>query len=208
MKSYSQDELDFLVLFATDKKTFKKKVDNEVVFGLVDKAFNDTTSSFLREAVTVHLAGYEILTEKHGYDGKNEQESCEAKPENAFSKLDGKKNKKLSGHGTFNDYTIKKHEENMKENVRMVISGWVNGNLLFILRFPFTYKHFSDIMLKRLNGKIKSGKRTSIGFTYNAYKNCPDIEILHYRKNISDYKDWFTGPMYKFLKEKIDECSS
>jgi len=208
MCSYSKDELKKLCFFATDKELFKRECKDNLMFSLMDKVFNDTTSSIFREVVTVHLSGYKHLTTKHGYDGKNEQESCEAKPENAFIKPNGDKNKKLSGHGTFNDYTLKKHKENMKENPRMVISGWVNGNLLFILGFPFTYKDFSDIILKRLNDKIQKGKRTSIGFTYNSYKKCQDIEILYYRKNISDYKDWFTVPMYEFLKEKIDECSS
>lgn len=81
--------------------------------------FNDKNSSKLRELVAVYLAGYKPSQEKLGYNGYrqladiNEVEYCEVKPQNTQRKED-----KLNGGGSFNDYTPERFEKDIEKTLQ------------------------------------------------------------------------------------------
>ena len=64
---------------------------------------------------------------------------CEAKPKNIQTEgYDQKKSKpKLNGEGGFNDYTIERLKKDIKENPNLLSSGFIDGELQYILEFPF-----------------------------------------------------------------------
>jgi len=103
---------------------------------LITMYINDKNSSTLREFLTVTIAGYEHTEGKIGYNGYKQMVyekpiMCEAKPKNVRS--DGKR--KLNGGGNFTDYTHERLKRDLKTNLRMLVSGFVNGKLIYILNF-------------------------------------------------------------------------
>lgn len=114
---------------------------------LLTAYINDKNSSSLREFVTVSIAGYRHNSNKLGYNGYRhnstigaEPLNCEAKPKNIQTDgYDLKKTKtKLNGQGSFNDYTIKRLEKDAKSKLNLLCSGFIDGELIYILEFPFT----------------------------------------------------------------------
>lgn len=109
-----------------------------VLIDLITMYINDKNSSTLREFITVTVAGYRHTEGKIGYNGYKQNVygkplMCEAKPKNVRS--DGKR--KLNGGGNFTDYTHERLERDIKENLHMLVSGFVDGKLIYILEFPF-----------------------------------------------------------------------
>ena len=105
---------------------------------LLTAYINDKNSSSLREFVTVSIAGYEHNANKLGYNGYKHNSAiggkplnCEAKPKNIQTEgYDDKKNKaKLNGEGGFNDYTHKRLEKDCNENLNLLCSGFIDGEL-------------------------------------------------------------------------------
>ena len=108
---------------------------------------NDKNSSSLKEFITVSVAGYHHNPEKLGYNGfKHSDEiggkpiNCEAKPKNIQTEgYDNKKTKqKLNAEGSFNDYTEKRLEKDEKANLNVLSSGFIDGELQYIIEFPFS----------------------------------------------------------------------
>ena len=113
---------------------------------LLTTYINDKNSSSLREFVTVSIAGYEHNPNKLGYNGYKHNSAiggksinCEAKPKNIQTDgYDSKKTKsKLNGDGGFNDYTHKSLSKDLNENLNLLCSGFIDGELQYILEFPF-----------------------------------------------------------------------
>jgi len=194
----------------------RKKLDlvNEIVFdttGFLEKYKNnpliyivDTASSWIREYSTVDLAGYDILFDKHGYDGVKGNEYCEAKPSNSYKDKYGKVKIKLNGGGNFNDYTFERFEKDKNENLYMVISGFVEGTLSFILKFKFNSKNFINHISNRLNylnENAKQSTRWTVKFSYLHYMN--DDVILKYinKKLIQSKEEYFNGNFLNYLKK-------
>jgi len=119
---------------------------------------NDKNSSTIREYITVVMSGYTHSEGKIGFNGFKQNSiiggksiACEAKPKNFNTEdlisynngLRKTKPAKLNGGGNFSDYTFARLEKDKKENPHMLISGFVDGKLLFILEFPFNTKIIS-----------------------------------------------------------------
>ena len=128
----------------------KKSKDNlmSMLSDLITLYINDKNSSTLREFITVTVSGYTHSARKIGYDGYTQTSIdkplyCEAKPKNFDSaQIENYKKglrksspEKLCGSGNFTDYTWKRFDEDTRANLHMLVAGFVDGRLIYILEF-------------------------------------------------------------------------
>jgi len=134
-----------------------KSKDNliSILTDLLTAYINDKNSSSLREFVTVSIAGYQHNPNKLGYNGfKQNSEiggkpiSCEAKPKNIQTEGYERRRSKprLNGEGGFNDYTIERLKKDAIENPNILCSEFIDGELQYILEFPFS--HYCPLKIK------------------------------------------------------------
>lgn len=189
-----------------------KSKDNliSILTDLLTAYINDKNSSSLREFVTVSIAGYQHNPSKLGYNGFKQNSaiggkpiSCEAKPKNIQTEgYDQKKSKpKLNGEGGFNDYTIERLKKDAKENPNLLSSGFIDGELQYILEFPFSvvYKRLK----KQLPEKRIVGTYTRMAtFNFSHYGDYPKIKIIYLNKQaIEKNQKYFNKIFYHFLIE-------
>ena len=173
------------------------------------------------EMHTVITSGYAHDNRRFGFDGFKDSHPCEAKSSSRTIKkdvlskyLNGKiQNKKdlikgaFDGSGIFSKFTHKAFNKHVDSNVIMLISGYVNGVLLYIIEFPFNYTSFANMvhnsLIKSLPSGDQGGLSKTISFSYISYKDCPDIKVKfltrEYNKKI--LKAVCTEPFYAFLHQ-------
>ena len=195
------------------------KSKNNIISILIDLLtvyFNDKNSSTLREYILVTLSDFIPNQEKIGYNGykqkglKGKHQFCEAKPKNINT--NDKIIKKLNGGGNFTDYTFARFDRDKKTNPLMLIGGFIDGKLIFIVKFPFKSKNFTDklqfLLLKRFpKGKdIPTEFLRSATFSLNDYKYIKNIDIKIYvsKDNLGKYKNYITKPLYSFLEKSYE----
>lgn len=173
--------------------------------------FNDKNSSKLRELVAVYLAGYEPLQEKLGYNGyrqsvdTNSVEYCEVKPKNTQRRED-----KLNGGGSFNDYTPERFSIDITINPTVLTCGFVDGKLLYIIAFPFEcIRSRMETLLKRKFGEDMKRKRNeylrSASFSFKDYKGCPSLNVVYVCRNIQRYREYIIRDLYNYLENYISQ---
>ncbi len=172
--------------------------------------FNDTNSSTLREWITLILSGYEPTWKKLGYNGfriteSGAREHCEVKPVNVVRAPDGKVGKrKLDGRGNFTDFTWARLKEHKKENPMMLVSGFVDGKIIYILRFPFNTKPFLARLEEQLTrmfpkGDVSGSYLRSASFSSSHFIN--DAECIYLTDDIDSHEDIITKNLLSKLKE-------
>jgi hypothetical protein len=184
---------------------------------LLTMYINDKNSSTIREFITVTLAGYKHQRSKIGYNGFKQDAfvpgktiKCEAKTKNIHT---GTKSSKLNGGGNFTDYTPARLKRDKKENLNILVSGFIDGKLIYIMEFPFNCPSFMKCLekqIKKWQEKLKGSKTTkgqflrSASFTYKDYIKCPKLKVVFLlpKKELSEYKDYIVKDFYKFLIEK------
>jgi len=199
-----------------------------ILVDLLTMYINDKNSSTIREFITVTLAGYEHREGKIGYNGFKQDAfipgktiKCEAKPKNInteeFRKYEQGKRKtkpaKLNGGGNFSDYTPGRLKKDLKEEgLNMLVSGFIDGKLIYILEFPFKCKDFINHLktqLEHWQNKLK-GSTTTVGqflrsasFDYRHYINCPDLKAIYIlpKKELKKYKNFINTKFYKWLEQ-------
>lgn len=180
---------------------------------------NDRNSSTIREFLTVSLSGYAHHDAKIGYNGFRQSTSiggttiaCEAKPQNINTE-DNKNRKnprKLNGGGNFTDYTNKRLTKDLKANLNLLVSGFVDGKLIYILEFPFSCKDFVDNLKEQLKKHFPNGDKTNqylrgARFTFENYKNCKKLKSIYLdKKALEENKNIFTEKFFNFLKNEIN----
>ncbi|OHB17560.1 MAG: hypothetical protein A2749_00600 [Parcubacteria group bacterium RIFCSPHIGHO2_01_FULL_45_26] len=192
---------------------------------LLTTYINDHNSSTLREYLTVTIAGYEHSEGKIGFNGFKQTSivggksiACEAKPKNFNTEdlldyKEGNRKRKpapLNGNGNFTDYTLSRFKRDKKENPHMLVSGFTDGRLVYILEFPFKHKSFIDKLNKQLNKYFPSGKHTkgsflrSANFDYKDYIFSRDLKIIFLlsKKELLKCKDYINRKFFTFLYEK------
>jgi len=195
---------------------------------LLTMYINDKNSSTIREFITVVFAGYEHKEGKIGYNGFRQEISqpgktikCEAKPKNfSTDELEKFKNgirknppSKLNGGGNFTDYTSARLKKDKMENLNMLVSGFIDGKLIYILEFPFNHKPFIDHLkeqLKKFESKLKKGEKTkgqflrSASFDYKHFVSCPDLRVVYLlpKPELERYQPYLVKSFYEFLREK------
>ncbi|OYT34541.1 MAG: hypothetical protein B6U87_01835 [Candidatus Aenigmarchaeota archaeon ex4484_52] len=128
-------------------------------------------------------------------------------------KKDYKKIRKLNGGGNFTDYTFERLERDKKENPNMLISGFVDGKLIYILEFPFDYPEFNKHLEQQLNNHFKDGKDKtgqflrSANFHYKYFINCKKLKIdfLLNKEHLKNCKQYIVENFYKFLEENAND---
>lgn len=186
--------------------------------GLITIYINDKNSSLLREYITVSLAGYIPTNTKIGYNGFKQSTqiggkviACEAKPQNLNTGDNSKRKnpRRLNGGGNFTDYTHKRLAKDKKENLNMLISGFVDGELVYVLEFPFNYPFFTKRLKNQLKKRFPNGDKPgeflrSANFTFEHYRNYKELKIIYLEKDkLEKNKKQLTQKYYDFLLKKI-----
>lgn len=217
----NQDLAQIVTFYATKPHTdfnallLSKSKNNliSVFSDLLTNYINDKNSSSLREFITVSIAGYKHNPNKLGYNGFKHDSSisatpiaCEAKPKNIQSyDYDLKKTKpKFNAGGGFNDYTPERFKKDQKSNLNLLLSGFLDGELIYILEIPFSA--VSKRLKKQLPKKRKKGEyKRMANFDYSHFKNIKGIKILYLNKNsLVKVEKYFNKNFFKFLNNKKD----
>jgi len=211
MSQQLEDILTVLFTEPEDLSSLLHSIDREVLIdcftAILTWYANDVNSSTLRELITMLKAGYEPQPSgtKLGYNGKTHHgEPCEIKPVNIRS---GSGNK-LNGGGNFSDFTYERLDKYQGDNVMMLVSGFVDARLIYILEFPFTYPEFVQRLQEQLARHFERGKRLSgqflrsAQFSFKHYKDCPQLKVIYKEPHINDLKAFLTGELFNYLKEE------
>ncbi|MEW6027755.1 MAG: hypothetical protein AB1599_10755 [Planctomycetota bacterium] len=176
---------------------------------------NDRNSSTIREYITVSLAGYTHIEKKIGYNGFKQSTHitgkplyCEAKPQNINTENNKaiKHPRKLNGGGNFTDYTHKRLKKDKSGNPNMLVSGFVDGELIYILEFPFKHKTFVANLNKQLQRHFPKGDESgrflrSANFDFSDYVDCPALKVVYLSKEKLDKtKSNFNRQFHDFLE--------
>ena len=198
-----EDVHDFLANLSRDTLS-------AVLVDLLTLYLNDRNSSTLREWLTLVIAGYKPAGNKLGYNGYRMSgpggvsEYCEVKPLNVYRRPDGKWSRKLHGGGNFSDYTPERLQKDLEQGGLYVLtSGFAEGKLLYVVRFPFAclQERLEQLLRQRFPENVRTSGQylRSASFTYQHYRNCEIIEVVFRAKNLEPYRDAFTGYFYAFL---------
>lgn len=192
-----------------------KSKDNliSIFTDLLTNYINDKNSSSLREFVTVSIAGYKHNPNKLGYNGFKHDSvisgvsiACEAKPKNIQSfEYDLKKTKqKFNGEGGFNDYTPERFKKDRKTNLNLLSSGFLDGELIYILEFPFLA--ISKKLNKQLPKKRKIGEyKRMANFNFSDYINNKFLKVIYLNADsLHKYEKYFNKKFFVFLNDKKD----
>ncbi len=202
-----------------------------ILVDLLTMYINDKNSSTIREFVTVTLAGYKHKEGKIGYNGfkhdafaPGKTVKCEAKPKNFDTeelkkfKRGNRKTKpsKLNGGGNFTDYTFERLERDKREkDLNMLVSGFVDGKLVYIIEFPFCCPEFVRHLEEQLHRRFKEGKDISgqflrgANFDYKHFIGCPDLRMVYIlnAEKLGEYKSYVVKNFYGFLERKAGEVN-
>lgn len=192
-----------------------KSKDNliSVFTDLLTSYMNDKNSSSLREFITVSLSGYKHNPNKLGYNGFKHDSNiggipvaCEAKPKNIqTAEYDLRKTKpKFNGEGGFNDYTPERLSKDRKTRLNLLSSGFLDGELIYIIEFPFS--SIVQTLKNQLPKKRKIGEyKRMANFKFTDYKNCKSKKIIYLnRDSLLRSEKYFNKVFFKFLKEHKD----
>ena len=183
---------------------------------LITMYINDKNSSTLREFITVTLADYEHREGKIGYNGFRQDTllsgktlKCEAKPKNFDTNSKSKSPQKLNGAGNFSDYTFARFERDRSDiGLNMLVSGFVDGKLIYILEFPFDFPEFTERLEKLLYKRFPKGQDIpgeflrSADFHYKHFINCPELKVVYLLKKdkLEEYRTCISRDFYAFLE--------
>lgn len=186
-------------------------IDKEVLIhcfiDILSRYANDVNSSTLRELITMLKAGYEPQPSgtKLGYNGVTSRGNpCEVKPVNIRSDSSNK----LNGGGNFSDFTYERLDRYEQDDVMMVVSGFVDARLIYILEFPFSYREFVQRLNEQLERHFARGERApgqflrSAQFSFRNYKNCPQLKAIYRDSQLANYRQFLTGELFNFLRRE------
>jgi hypothetical protein len=177
---------------------------------------NDKNSSTLREWITVIKSGYTHNTHKLGFNGYKQDTfgttiNCEAKPKNINT--NNHKISKLDGSGTFNDYTWKRFYKDKASNLMLLVSGFVDGRLIYILEIPFADSLLSDNFERQLAKRLPDGDQPtqylrSAQFNFRVYKDSPSLRVVFCNSQavLKDNKPYISQDLYQYLIERFAQC--
>ncbi len=170
---------------------------DKIIYQLIEETANDSNSSKFREDVTKWIVGLETSESKRGYD--DDFTPIEVKPQNYNGGV------KLCGKGAFTDFTWKRDEKYSNDNVKMLISGFSYGKLVFIIEFP--YESLREVIHKYLSNQLPNGDEKNryvrtIIFTYKTWMDNP-YEIKYVTPNLEKYRYCIVKDFYKLLENNL-----
>ncbi|TSC58221.1 MAG: hypothetical protein Greene041679_153 [Parcubacteria group bacterium Greene0416_79] len=222
LKIYSTDTHERFAsrLFNSSKETLVSLFTD-----LLTTYINDHNSSKLREYLTVTVAGYEHSEGKIGFNGYKQSSiiggapiACEAKPKN-FNTDDLQKYQEgtrrgkpatLNGNGNFTDYTYPRFKKDKKENPHILVSGFVDGRLIYILEFPFAVRSFSEKLERQLRKQFPDGRHIkgrylrSASFTFKDYISSRDLKVIFLlsKVELERFREYISKKFFHALHEK------
>jgi hypothetical protein len=86
----------------------------------------------------------------------------------------------------------------------MLISGFIDGRLIYIFEFPFNTKQFSDNLKEQLEKKFPNRKRKendflrSASFTYKNFLNDKNVKLIYIlkKRELNSYKDYIDKNLF------------
>ena len=186
-----------------------------ILVDLITMYINDKNSSMVREFITVMFAGYTHREKKIGYNGFKQDAfsgktvNCEAKPKNVDT--NSKSPDKLKGYGNFSDYRFARLEKDKHEDgLNMLVSGFIDGRLIYIFEFPFSSTPFVKNLESQLEARFPKGKDItneylrSASFDYRDFIDCQQLKVIYLtsKKELENYKQYIVRDFYKFLEGK------
>ena len=209
---------DLAKLYVIDRNMFNQEASRyfpqdsgKVAFeSMINSMLTDTNFSALAESIPMAMYGYNHNRKKHGYDGfkgsdyDTSESYAEAKPQKKLS-IDSRK---LNGGGGFSAYSFDRYHRDIEQGdkLKLVISGWIDGKLIYAYVLPHNYEPFMNHLLKKLNDKNEStsgglkGVITTPSFSYYNYKDSKDVELIYINPNFDDYLTHMSRPFVKFIK--------
>lgn len=178
----------------------EKEVIVNVLADLLHRYANDVNSSALRELFTLFKAGYQPTPGKLGYNGVSLSERpCDAKPVNIHSDSGNK----LNGGGNFSDFTYERLERYLADRVTMLVSGFVDGRLVYILEFPFSA--LEGEIRRQLDRFFTVARRPgqylrSASFSFTHYKTSPGLRAVYVASELDDFGPLLTRALFGFLR--------
>lgn len=189
---------------------------------LLTMYINDKNSSTIRELLTVTLAGYAHNTKKIGFNGFKQSSigtpiNCEAKPKNFSTQdyLDFKNNlrktnpSKLNGGGSFNDYTWTRFNKDLQTNFNVLISGFVDGQLIYLLEIPFNYEGLTRKLKQQLEKILPDGDKPNryvrgASFSFNDYKNSAELKPIFIieKSKLKCMKHFINKDLFAYLEKE------
>lgn len=165
-------------LYATNRQQFLNEFGNTIHEIYLHDNFSDANFSSLAESIPLELCQWKLHEHKHQYDGyrgesyDSSKEFCECKPEKAINKS------KLNGHATWNDITIKKVEKLKNDNLTLMFTGWIDGNLMYVVTIPHNYQNVINKLEEQVKSAIDNHKpRINGSMTWKTWIDCQDIRI-------------------------------
>ncbi|MCS7282078.1 MAG: hypothetical protein NZ769_01775 [Anaerolineae bacterium] len=200
-----RDRFKFLVRNKTSEELA------EILENVLNLYANDKNSSMLREWVVLYIAGCNQRSEKIGYNGYRGDIPYEVKPRNVCS--DEPKHKRLNGDGNFTDFTYERLEKYLQDRLRVLVAGFVDGNLLYILEVPI--ESLQNRLRQQLERKFKEGRPSGVflrsaRFSFRDYQNDSRVQCLFLHPRWRDYYEHLTRPFRKYLEsiEGTQRCPS
>jgi hypothetical protein len=176
------------------------EVKDELLINLLGEMSNDKNSSSFREGVTLGVLGVKQSINKLGYD--SDECPIEVKPKNITLLSDNK----FDGSGNFSDFTWKRHKKYQDDDVKMVVSGFLDGKLMFLMSFNYTSNDFISEIERQLTKQLPNGDEInryvrSVKFSYKHFKDSETFKIEFISPIISEYEYKFTKPFFKVITE-------
>ena len=91
----------------------------------------------------------------------------------------------------------------------MLISGFVDGELIYVLEFPFSCASFVKRLKIQLKKRFPNGDKSgeflrSANFTFDHYKNCKKLKVVYLkREKLEKNQKQLTKKYFNFLFKKI-----
>jgi len=197
-KISKREILQYKVNYALDKIPKSLDHKDQTIYNLIHESANDCNSSTFREEITLYQCGYENSPGKLGEDGivPGSKRLVEVKPQNATG------GKKLGGGGQFTDFTHSRLKKYTESNILMVVSGFIDGKLKFIVEFNFTSPIFLKHITEKVNKSLPSGDIPgkycrSAGFGWNQWKDATNLKLNYLSDNIDE--TMFSKPFLTYL---------
>lgn len=182
----------------------RKRTKDELAIALkdlLDLYANDKNSSALREWVVLHIAGCLQQTGKIGYNGYKGDTPYEVKPRNVRS--DEPKPKRLSGDGNFTDFTYERLEKYLQDGLYVLVAGFVDGNLLYVLEVPMA--SLQHRLKRQLDQKFKGERPSGVflrsaSFSFRDYRDDSRVRCLFLHPRWREYQQYLTKTFRRYLE--------
>ena len=197
------DALSYKKTFALDDVPEELNDSDNIIYELISEAANDDNSSTFREEITLDMCNYENSPGKLGEDGVDPTNGrkVEVKPQNGHKK-NGRR-KPMNGGGQFTDFTHQRVEKYKENDILMVVSGFYQGKLKFIVQFDFNSPHFLEHITKKVCKSLPDGDESGkycrcASFGWNQWKHAENLKLMYLSDNITN--EMISGPLLKFLR--------